>query len=147
MKSQEEQIEELRSEVKCRIGVSKISGVGVIAIRDIKKGEVLHCRIEEPKWYTVTYENLSRLPDEIRQLILDRWSLVVIGEPFLSPNHDAIMICFMNHGGDKSNYDPITDTAKRDIMKGEEILEDYRLAKGWQKVYPWISGVWYKHEN
>src|SRR3990167_3168947 len=138
MRSESDQIQELIDTVKCRIAPSKIHGVGVIAIRDIKKGEILHCRIEDPKWYTVTYENLSRLPDEIRQIILDRWSLGVIGEPFLSPNHDAIMICFMNHGGDKSNYDPVTDCAKMDIAKDTEVLEDYRVAEGWEKVYPFI---------
>ena len=117
--------------------MSNVSGVGVIAIRDIKKGEVLHCKVEEPTWYTVTYANLDKLRPEIRQLILDRWSLVVIGQPFLCPNHDAIMICFMNHS-DTPNYDPITDTATRDIKEGEEILENYRLAAGWELVYPWI---------
>lgn len=137
---QEAQIKELTEQVKCRIGVSKVSGVGIIAIRDIKKGETLHCRIEEPKWYTVTFGNLNKLPAEIRQLILDRWSLVVIGQPFLSPNHDAIMICFMNHS-DSPNYDPHTDTATRDIKKGDEILENYRIAKGWEIAYPWLEVI------
>lgn len=138
MQRQEEQIQELIDTVKCRLAPSKVHGIGVVAIRDIKKDERLHCFIEEPKWYTVTYENLAKLPPDIRQLILDRWSLVFIGQPFLSPNHDAIMVCFMNHS-DEPNYDPNTDTATKDIKQGEEIFEDYRNAKGWECVYPWIT--------
>ena len=65
--------------------------------------------------------------------------MVVVGEPFLSPNHDAIMICFMNHGN--PNYDPHTDTALADIKAGEEVLEDYRIAKGWEVAYPWIKDM------
>lgn len=138
--TQEEQIQELKAQVKCRLAPSPIHGVGVFAIRDIEKGETLHCALEEPKWYTVTYANLRKLPAEIRQLVLDRWSHVVNGEPFLSPNHDAIMVTFMNHSTEP-NYEPLTDSATRDIPKGTEILEDYRFAKGWEKVYPWISAV------
>ena len=138
--TQEEQITELIDTVKCRLAPSSVHGVGVFAIRHIKTGETLHCRIEEPRWYTVTYENLAKLPPEIRQLILDRWSRVVVGEPFLSPNHDAIMVNFMNHNT-HNNYDPHTDTATEDIPKGAEVFEDYRVAKGWQTVYPWIDVV------
>lgn len=137
MKTQEEQIKELADTVKCRLAPSPIHGIGVFAIRDIKKGETLHCRIEEPQWYTLKYEHFDQLPTEVSDLIKERWSLVVNGEPFLSPNHDAIMICFMNHG--TPNYDPHTDTATEDIPKGSEVFEDYRIAKGWEKVYPWIK--------
>jgi hypothetical protein len=140
-KTQEEQIQELNDTVKCRLAPSKVHGVGVFAIRDIQKGEKLHCAIEEPTWYTVTYANLDKLRPEIRQLILDRWSLVVVGQPFLCPNHDAIMICFMNFGGDESNYDPKTDTALKDLKRGDEVFEDYRNAKGWEVVYPWIHVI------
>ena len=139
-KTQEQQIQELTETVKCRIGVSKVSGVGIIAIRDIKKGEQLHCRLEAPIWYTVTYDNLTLLPPEIRQLILDRWSNVINGQPFLSPNHDAIMICFCNHS-DTPNYDPFSDCATEDIPKGCEVFENYRVAKNADLVYPWLKVI------
>ena len=83
IRTQDEQIRELIDTVKCRLAPSPIHGIGVFTIRDIKKGETLHCRIEEPIWYTVTYKNLAKLPSEVRQLILERWSLVIHGEPFL----------------------------------------------------------------
>ena len=136
--TQEEQIQELTDTVKCRLAPSRIHGIGVVAIRDIKKGEQLHCIIETPQWYTVVYDNLTRLPAPIRQLILDRWSQVVVGSSFLSPNHDAIMLHFMNHSNEP-NYDPITDCAVKDIGEGEEVFEDYRIAEGWEKVYSWIK--------
>ena len=131
---QEEQINELAEQVKCSLAPSKTHGVGILTIRDIKKGEKLHCALEEPKWYTVTFDNLRKLPPEIRQLILDRWSEVVVGSPFLSPNHDAIMTSFMNHSNDP-NYEQKSDIALRDINAGEEVFEDYRLTKGWKMFY------------
>ena len=137
IKTQEEQIQELTEQVMCRIAPSPISGVGIFAIRDIKKGEKLHCALEEPRWYTVSFDNLKKLPQEVRQLILDRWSEVVVGSPFLSPNHDAIMTSFMNHSNEP-NYEQKSDTALCDIKAGEEIFEDYRLTRGWRCVYPWI---------
>lgn len=133
----EEQIKELTETVKCRLAPSKVHGVGVHTIRDIKKGEKLHCLIETPLWCTIPFDKLTLLPDEIRQLILDRWSPVVNGAPFLSPNHDAIMINFMNHSN-TPNYDPKTDRATKDIKKGEEVLEDYRAVPNWELAHPWL---------
>ena len=49
------------------------------------------------------------------------------------------MICYMNHG--RANYDPHTDTATKDIPKGSEVFEDYRIAKNWELVYPWIKDM------
>ena len=138
--TQDEQIQELTETVKCRLAPSPVHGIGVFAIRDIKKGEKLHCTLEEPRWYTLKYENLDKIPPEVRQLILDRWSNVINGDPFLSPNHDAIMVNFMNHSNDP-NFDPHTDTAMRDLPKGTEVFEDYRLAKNAHLVYPWIKEV------
>ncbi len=36
--TKEELIKHLKNDVYCRLGVSKISGIGVIAIKDIPKG-------------------------------------------------------------------------------------------------------------
>ena len=48
----------------------------------------------------------------------------------------------MNHGGDESNYDRKTDTAAKDIKKGEEITSDYRLMENHEKVFPFlVKGV------
>src|SRR3990167_3834804 len=122
----EEQIVELNSEVKCHIKPSKIDGVGVFALRDIKKDEKLYLVPNRAvKWYSLKYEDLDKLQPEIRTIILARWPSIILGSLFRSPNDDCLLASFVNHGGDNSNYEQNTDCATRDIKYGEEILEDY----------------------
>lgn len=117
-------IKELNDTVWCKLGVSKIHGIGVHAIRDIPKGTELHCKGDN-NLYEVPYKDFHKIRQEVIDIILARHPRARNGEPFLSPNGDARMISFMNHGGKDSNYDPVTDRALRDIGKGEEVTEDY----------------------
>ena len=138
----DEQVMDLMRTVKCRLGPSRVHGVGVITLRDIKKGEQLYCANRvKPTLYTVTFTELEQqLKDthpEILQLILDRWPRIVNGEAFISPNYDARLTCFMNHS-DTPNYDPVADLALADIPKGEEVLEDYRRLPNYEKAFPWL---------
>lgn len=140
--SKEDQYIELASTVKCRLTPSKVHGVGVSALRDIKMGEQLNIALKiKPRWYTLTFDDLSKFFDktypEIKQLILDRWPNVVNGAAFLSPNYDARLMSFLNHS-DTPNYDPRSDLALTDIKKGEEIFEDYRIMKNYEQVYGWL---------
>src|SRR3990167_6382956 len=120
-----EQIAYLNSTIKVKIGPSKVHGVGIIAIMDIKKGQKLYCFPEFYKkgltWFTLTYANLNKLWPEVRELILDRWPSIINGSHFLSPNETAWMITFMNHSNEP-NYDVGSDTATKDIKKGEEVF-------------------------
>ena len=68
-------------------------------------------------------------------MILERWPLVLQGERFAYP--DVRLVSFMNHSN-TSNYDPVTDTATRDIAENEEITEDYCQVPDAEKVYPWL---------
>src|SRR3990167_6765713 len=130
----QDEINELNSIIKARIGVSKIHGVGVIATRDISKGEMVYAD-RMPKVYQVPYGSMSKLFPEVREIILERWPSIINGGKFIAP--DARLLSFMNHSEDP-NYDPITDTALRKIWKGEEITENYKQMKNWEKVYPWL---------
>ena len=114
---------ELNDTVWCTLGVSKIHGIGVIALRNIPKGTTLHCKGDN-NLYEIPYTEFHKIKPEIRDLILQRHPMVRKGHPFLSPNGDARMISFMNHS-DEPNYSKYTDTALKDIRKGEEITEDY----------------------
>ena len=132
----------LGNTVKCRIGPSKVHGVGVIAMIDIKKGEQLFCALTvKPQWYNVSFSNLKKyLKDvhpEVFELILDRWPNVVNGAPFISPNYDARLTSFMNHS-DTPNFDPQYDVALADIKAGEEVFEDYRTFPNWDRAFPWL---------
>lgn len=142
MTEQDRQIVELNSTVRCKLGVSKIEGVGVIAIRDIQKGEKLYCRPQmqgELRWYNVPFGSFGKFIPEVRELILQRWPSVVNGSLFLSPNDMMWMVTFINHSEENANYDINTDTASQDIPKGAEVLENYKLMSNYQKVYPWIK--------
>jgi len=133
----EQDIIELNSTVKVKLAPSQIHGIGIIALRDIEKGEKIHCIPREPKWYKIPYGSLGKLFPEIKELILERWGSIVNGSHFHSPNDDQWLILFMNHS-DNPNYDKITDSATEDIRKGEEITSNYRLMENYQKAFPWL---------
>lgn len=126
----EQQIQKLNDEVRCCLRPSPIHGIGVFALRDIKRGENLFVYRnfrELPMMYEIPLERFNELRPEIASLILDRWGQPVGGAVFQSPNEDANMMSFMNH-----SYKPNSTfgTAIRDIVIGEEVTEDYRNLGG-----------------
>ena len=138
--SKEDQVTKLNSEVKCKLGISPIHGVGVIAMVDIYKGQRCYCfsmRRERP-FYNLSLSDLNKLWPEVKELILQRWASIANGSLFLSPNDDTILLLYMNHS-DNPNYDLHSDEAMRDIKKGEELTEDYREMLNYEKVYPWLA--------
>ncbi len=115
-------VDRLNEEVKCTLAPSSIHGIGVHAIRDIKKGEKLHCTSFKRQYFTLTKYEFETVRPEIRTIIFQRWSAAHRGEAFQSPNADARLISFMNHS-DTPNYNKFSDRASEDISKGEEITE------------------------
>ena len=138
--SKEQQIAELNSEVRCTIKPSKIAGVGVFALRDIPKDD--RCYIAPrmiPRFYNIPFGSLNKLFPEIKELVLARWASVVNGSLFCSPNDDAHLLMFVNHSIDP-NHDVVSDTALKDIKKGEEVLENYCAMDNAEKAhYPWLK--------
>ena len=113
--------EVLNFSVWATIAPSKIHGVGIFAIRDIKKGQKLHLQERTREWIRT---DLNKVEPEIKKIIQQRFPTERDGLPYLSPNADAYLISFINHS-DSNNYDKYTDTALSDITKGQEITEDY----------------------
>ena len=135
----EEQIIELNNEVRCHIRPSNIAGIGVFALRDIKRGEKCFCFPNQfRKWYAVPYDRLTELRPEIKEIVLARWPAIINGSKFQSPNDDVWLLSFMNHSS-IPNYSVDTDSALRDIMVGEELFEDYRTMRRYKEIYPWIK--------
>ena len=107
---------------------SKLGGVGVFAIRDIKKGAVItdysiHT-INNIGFLKVAEEDMKLIHPSVLRLILDR-SMFQEGQKnfyFYSPNMEVCLTSFMNHS-DRANSDG--RVALRDIDEGEEITEDY----------------------
>ena len=138
--SKDEQINELNNEVRATIRPSPVHGIGVFALRNIQKGA--RCYITptiKPRFYNISFVQLNQLFPEIKELILWRWASVVNNSSFQSPNDDAHLLMFVNHAYyPDCNYDVVSDTALRDIKKGEELLEDYCAMSNATKVYPWL---------
>lgn len=124
----------LEKNVWCTIAPSPIHGVGVFAIRDIRKGTKLTDNnyssapsfFPEKLMLTMSLPDFEKLDEGIRNIILDR---TVFHENyhkemlrFMSPNKHAVLQLFMNHS-DTPNSDGVY--ALSDIKKGEEITEDF----------------------
>jgi len=135
MNKTNEQIAILNTMAKATLGVSKVHGIGVIALRDIKKGETIYAD-KMPNVFSIPFEDLDKLYPEVREMILDRWPSIVNGSDFIYP--DARLVSFMNHSFEP-NYDPETDTALKDIREDEEITENYCQMPNVEKVYPWLD--------
>jgi hypothetical protein len=134
MEKADEIINFLNSAIKVKIAPSKIHGVGVFAIKDIPKGTKLFADMV-PKVFHIPYGSIKKLFPEVREQILERWPNIVNGGAFAWP--DTNIQAFMNHS-DEYNYDSILDVTVNDVKKGEEITEDYRDIKNYEKVFPWL---------
>lgn len=128
----EDVIYHLKNNIKTKIGVSSIHGVGVFAIVDIKQGENVF-----PEWefksgiYIVPNNRLHEIPNEVLDL-LDMYFIngecgfkllkLFSGMNFIS-NSYSYCNSSLNTGLERN----ITNNgiALRDIKKGEEILEFY----------------------
>jgi SET domain-containing protein len=130
-----EAINLLNDIVKIRLAPSSIHGVGVFAMRDIKKGEKLYADVI-PNAFDLPFEKFKKLKPEIRDIILGHWPQVVNGSHFLYPV--TKMTAFLNHS-DNPNYDASGDTVLKDIKTGEEVTENYRTLKNWEKIFTWLD--------
>jgi len=128
-------IKVLNEIVKVRLGKSDIDGIGVIAMRDIKKGEKLYTDALVYA-FDVPYKDFDKLRPEVAGLLLGRWPLITTGSHFFYP--DAKHSAYLNHS-DTPNYDAKKDKALKDIHAGEEVFEDYRVIEGHEKVFPWLA--------
>jgi hypothetical protein len=120
---------------KIRIAPSPIHGVGIIATRDIKKGEKLYTDAI-PNAFDLPYKKFKELRPEVASMILERYPNIVNGSPFLYP--DSRMGAYLNHSDDP-NYDAKADVTLRKIKQGEEVTEDYRQIENYQKIYKWLK--------
>ena len=135
----EEQINQLNEEVKCFIKPSPIHGIGVFALRDIRKNEKMYCFPRMNRvWYNLTLSELDGLRPEIKEIILQRWPALINGSYFQSPLDDVWLTSFINHSDDP-NHKQSSDSALRDIKAGEEVTESYKVMIGYEKIYPWIK--------
>jgi hypothetical protein len=128
----EEVIKHLSTNIKTKIGVSSIDGVGVFAIRDIKQyEEVFPIWNYESGIYLIPNDRLSEIPNEVIELldmyfINDECGYKVI-RLFKGFNFTFHGFSYCNSAWPDINNVNITNDgiAMRDIKAGEEILEWY----------------------
>lgn len=121
--------------VKIKIAPSLIHGVGVFAMRDMKKGDKLYAD-SIPHAFDVPYKMLFRLRKDVRDIILGHWPQVINGSHFLYPV--TKFTAYLNHQDD-ANYDAVKDVLLKDVKAGEEITENYKLIENWGKVFKWLD--------
>lgn len=122
--------------VNVELKPSDIDGVGVFALYDIPQGTKLYMDIM-PMIFNIPYKKLrNNVPEYIHDTIVGRWPAVKNNTPFVYP--DARYVAYCNHSDD-ANYDAKEDVTLREIKKGEEITENYKLIDGWEDIYPFIK--------
>jgi hypothetical protein len=128
----EDVMQHLTYNIKTKIAVSTIHGIGVIAIRDIKKGEHVF-----PIWehdtgiYVIPNDRLNEIPNEVLEL-LDMYFIneecgykiirLFSGLNFLS---NAYSYCNSAYNTEYTQNITNDGIAIKDIKAGEEILEWY----------------------
>jgi len=131
-------INNLKNETFCKIGVSEISGVGVIAIKDIPKGiEIFKCCNDDGADLPVEI-NTSDLKEVDENVIKHAKNFLVLSGPSTYPfpckGLNSINIIFYLNHSDRPNTefslagdldDFVSFVTSRDIRKGEELTQDY----------------------
>jgi len=133
----EKLINNLKNETFCKIGVSDISGVGVIAIKDIPKGaKIFKCcndNLNDP--IEINEEDLKEVGEPILEYAKN--FLVQSGPntyPFPAEGLNSIGIIFyLNHSNNPNtefffdgNLDGfVSFITSRKIRRGEELTQDY----------------------
>jgi SET domain-containing protein len=123
----------------CIMGISKVQGVGIIAIRDIPKGvDPLPIIIPE-KLINLTEEDLKTLPkevvDRVKELFIRNNKVYSVSNSGLNGlgiigymNHSKEPNVALNIGAFTGGYVPWVTI--KDIKKGEELFWDYTTCHG-----------------
>ena len=126
----------LKDNVMCCLKPSRIHGVGVFALRDIKKGESLFKVWEyDTATYCITDEQFLTLSPKLQEqmnhmLGYQIGTPTVEGKVFFRLYQNCHWIYtspvyFVNSGGETANIDEEREVALRDIEEGEELLGMY----------------------
>ena len=129
-------LKHLKNDIYCRIGVSKVHGVGVIAIKDIPKGTIPLATLskEKEEIITLTKDEIKDIHPNVRAILQDFFGDKKSNDYDVyayGPNYINISF-YLNHS-EKPNIDVIEDNennyfrfiTNRKIKKGEELFINY----------------------
>jgi SET domain-containing protein len=114
----------------CRIQPSKISGVGVYAIRDIPKNTDLFIGQGNQQWHKFHMDKLDFLDDEVKRMI-DDFFVIEKDNTVSIPEGGLNGMDISNYLNNSETPNVKTDNGNtfisiRDIKKGEEITVSYK---------------------
>lgn len=125
----------LNANIWCRPAVSKVAGVGIVAIRAIPKGTCFHRGTPPGRGWTIYRDQLRRLNPGVRLLLRDYFAVEEDGSYTIPevglPLFDAGNL--INHSSTSNVTTPDGGTtlyALRNIKAGEELVMDYGKALG-----------------
>jgi SET domain-containing protein len=132
-------IKHLENDIYCRIGVSKISGVGVIAIKDIPKGidPFKTLSKEKEKIIELNKNDIKKVDPNVKKILGDFFGNLNTYDVLASGPNNINVSFYMNHS-DKPNIDIIDNIYKNNskfmgfitnkkIKKGEELTINYNI--------------------
>ena len=128
-------INNIKNDTYCRIGVSRVHGVGVIAVKDIPKNIFIFkvCKKSCDNIIEITKKEIENVASGVKQMMDDY--LDKVNGKYQVPEsglNNLNISWYLNHS-DTPNVD-ITEPAKdgfvlfktnKDIRKGEELFIDY----------------------
>lgn len=131
-------LDHLKEEVYCRLGVSKVHGIGVFAIKPIPKGAYpLKSRLKI-KDIAFTHKELQDVPQAVKKEM--KIFCVFDDEKFLIPSiglNSMDMAVYLNHSKKPNVEFKKNDklVALRAIKVGEELMMDYDINFGEKHVF------------
>ncbi len=124
----------LNTSVKSYGRASKVHGVGLFALVDIKKGEQVFPKWEgKTSWYKIKFGKSKQLPKEVLSYILRSFTSKIDNDNSeisfkLTKDCNFLFsepLCLINTLYDEGNVDSITGIAIKDINKDEELFGNY----------------------
>jgi len=124
----------LNNSIKSYLRVSKIQGVGLFALVNIKKGEEVFPKWKgETGWYKIKFSEAKKLPIEVLQYILRSFGSEIINDDSdvsfkLTKDCNFLFtepLCLLNTKYEKGNVDSKTGYSLKNIKKNEEICGNY----------------------
>ncbi len=115
----------------CRLKSSKVSGVGVFAVRDIPKGKNIFLGQIDEKWYKFHVSELKKIDPEVMEMIKD-FFVIEKDQTLTIPKSglNGMDMSFYPNHSDKPNIKTIDNgfsfVSLRKIKKGEELVVSYK---------------------
>lgn len=124
----------LNTSIKSYARVSKLQGIGLFALVDIKKGEqVFPTWKGETGWYKIKFGEAKKLPITVLQYILRSFASEIINDDSdinfkLTKDCNFLFsdpMCLLNTKYEEGNLDTKTGIALKNIKINEEIFGNY----------------------